>query len=111
MRKRIISLLLCLCLFAALLPARAAAAEGTYVTVNFNIGADYTFEGGKIYRICLNQDGSAITVEKGATLTVEAGAIIEFGVNVASAQSAYLALRLFGQLAWNGNRKLLEAGA
>ena len=81
MRKRIISLLLCLCLFAALLPARAAAAEGTYVTVNFNIGADYTFEGGKIYRICLNQDGSAITVEKGATLTVEAGAIIEFGVN------------------------------
>ena len=81
MKFRIISLLLCLCLLAALLPARAAAAEGTYVSVNFNIGADYTFESGKIYRICLNQDGSAITVEKGATLTVEPGAIIEFGVN------------------------------
>ena len=32
--------------------------------------------------------------------------LIEFGVNVASAQSAYLALRLFGQLAWNENAKL-----
>ena len=81
MKRRIISLLLCLCLYAALLPAQAAAAEGTIVNVNYNIGTDYTFESGKIYRICLNQDGSAITVEKGATLTVEAGAIIEFGVN------------------------------
>ena len=32
--------------------------------------------------------------------------LIEFGVNVASAQSAYLALRLFGGWAWDENAKL-----
>ena len=36
--------------------------------------------------------------------------LVEFGVNAASAQSAYLALRLCGNAAWNENAKL-KAGA
>ena len=81
MKKRIVSILLCLCLLSALLPLQAAAETDSFTWVRENIGADVTFEGGRIYRIGLNQDGSYITVEKGATLTVEPGAIIEFGVN------------------------------
>ncbi len=81
MKKRIIGILLCICLLAPALPLRAVADGEAIVFVRENFGADYTFESGKIYRICPTADGGAVTVEKGATLTVEPGAIIEFGVN------------------------------
>ena len=37
--------------------------------------------------------------------------LVEFGVNVASAQSAYLALRLFGGAAWDENAELKAEAA
>ncbi len=81
MKKRIIGILLCICMLAALLPMQAAAESEVVEYIRANFGTDYTFKGGKTYRICLNDDNSFIVVEKGATLTVEPGAIIEFGVN------------------------------
>ena len=37
--------------------------------------------------------------------------LIEFGTPAPRALAAYLAVRCFGGIAWNGNRKLLEAAA
>ena len=80
MKKRIVGILLCILMLASILPLQAAAGDETLVLVRESFGADYTFESGKIYRICENGDGY-VAVEKGVTLTVEPGAIIEFGVN------------------------------
>ena len=85
MKKRLFSFILTACMIVTMLaviaPAQAVSGDEGRTMVNFNIGSDYTFKSGMIYQICLNPDNSAITVERGATLTVEAGAIIEFGVN------------------------------
>ncbi|MBQ6677264.1 MAG: hypothetical protein IJM71_04370, partial [Clostridia bacterium] len=80
MKKRIVGILLCILILASALPLQTAAGDETLVLVRESFGADYTFESGKIYRICQNGDGY-VAVEKGVTLTVEPGAIIEFGVN------------------------------
>ena len=81
MKRRWLSLLLATVMLLSLLPLQVMAEDETLVLVRENFGTDYTFESGKVYRICLNADDSYIVVEKGATLTVEPGAIIEFGVN------------------------------
>ena len=80
MKKRIVGILLCILMLASVMPLHASAEDETLVLVRESFGADYTFESGKIYRICQNGDGY-VAVEKGVTLTVEPGAIIEFGVN------------------------------